>query len=168
MTVTSDCGAVTLLARIFHKDEDKLKTLYGLPLRRRNRCVKCGKLISSRDKSGLCPDCFRATKKIQVSCSECGKLSLRSAALVIWDINHRGQQFFFCDRHCLGRHAGKHYGFATHPENISTAGKIRKWDWDMVWQKHLKTGYGGPKLSRLLGIPQPTISCILTRMRRRR
>ena len=37
--------------------------------------------------------------------------------------------------------------------------------WGIVWRKHLETGYGAPRLSRLLGVPLGTVSYILSKSR---
>jgi len=72
----------------------------------------------------------------------------------------RGQQHIWCTKQCQDKWLGEHEGFGVHPEH-RVGHIIKKWDYDMVWQKHLETGYGALKLSRLLKIPMATIGVVL-------
>lgn len=159
----SACGAAKLLAVIFHKDPDELKVKMGLPPSR-YRCSVCLCPISPRkDKSGICQKCLRERRNISISCSECGNVFERNTSYVLSRIG-RGYQHFFCNRVCVGRYAGKHYGFGAHPEN---AGKSqRKYDWDLIWSWHKLTGWGGRKLSGHLNLPESAIGMVIFKMRR--
>lgn len=160
----SSCGAAKLLAVIFHLDPDELKVRMGLPPSR-YRCSVCLRRISpKKDKSGMCRDCLRERRYIPIVCSECGNVFDRDIISVIWRVS-RGYQHFFCNRVCVGRYAGKHYGFGAHPENARKVN--RKYDWDLIWSWHRLTGWGGRKLSVHLNIPEAAIGLVIFRMRRK-
>jgi hypothetical protein len=57
----------------------------------------------------------------------------------------------------MGTHFGTQKGKINHHQ--------RKHNYDMVWQTHLQTGYGARRLSRLLGIGEPSITVILHKKR---
>lgn len=170
-THMTDCGAITLLASIFGKDVDTLKIRYGLPTSQRC-CIKCGRHIYKNSRTGLCMKCYKDSKRIQVACSCCGKLTEILTSTLIHNFNHPGpnnkiQQFTFCSQKCKGKFIGENYGFKAHPENRIMCLGYRKHDWDYVWQKHLETGYGARRLNRLLNIPEATISMILKKIRQK-
>ncbi len=141
--VKSPCGAADLLAVIFGVKPDTVRGKYGLPLKH--------------------PVKKPIKYTISLVCDQCGKLFERREKYVLFRMTHSnrfqpsGQQHQFCNKTCFGKWAGKHCGFGAHPENIG----YRKWDYDMVWQKHIETGYGALRLSRLLNIPVSTLIYIL-------
>ena len=153
------CGAVDLLAAIYGKDTNKLRLKYGLPLKGKfNYCLNCGK-ITPRKFCGA--KCRHEYAYIQMECVECGVLFRRNVKQWLWQKNHnplaKQDANVFCSRKCYGRWFGKHHGFVAH----------RKWDYDLVWKRHLETGFGAPKLSCLLNIPEATIGCILAKCRQK-
>jgi transcriptional regulator with XRE-family HTH domain len=104
-------------------------------------------------------------KRVVLKCAQCGgEFQLRPSDYRS-RLRRRKVQSFFCSRHCYGVYLARHHGFGT-PGHISPKWK-RKWDWDMVWLRHLETGYGAPRLSRQLGIPEATIGMILSHIRMR-
>ncbi len=94
---------------------------------------------------------------ITLKCKQCGRDFQLKPSLYRARLRRRKFPGFFCSRRCMGKWSGAQYGFRVHQKN-------RKWDWGMVWQRHLETGYGARRLSRQLGIPESTISEILHRM----
>jgi len=113
------CGSVDLLATVFNEDREKLRARYGLPSPYRY-CLHCGKRLrgDKQLKLGFCSrKCKDQYAHIQVACSECGKLFDRVQG-VLMAASKRGYEHTFCNRSCLGKFAGRNYGFAAHPENI--------------------------------------------------
>ncbi|MDD5510830.1 MAG: hypothetical protein PHI12_08470 [Dehalococcoidales bacterium] len=156
--VKSPCGAADLLAAVFGEDPDIIRAKYNLPLKypKLPTCPICGKNMT---KAGC-----RHRHLIPVACDECGKITEWSERKVINKLTH-GQKIFFCNNTCFGRWAGKHYGFAVHPENTNGSSR-RKHDYKAIWEKHLETGFGPSRLSRMLGIDIGVISYILIKMRK--
>lgn len=123
--VKSPCGAADLLAAIFGEDPDVLRAKYHLPLKHVTlpKCPICNKDV------GKYGQCHRA-HYVTLACDECGELFERKEKVVIWKYKccypkaPLGYQHQFCNRQCLGRWAGKHYGWGFHPEN--TGGRIKK------------------------------------------
>ncbi len=167
--VKSPCGAADLLAAILSRNPDEVRAKFGLPLQHPLPvlCPVCNKAIGQ---DGKC----HQLHKVTMACDECSLLFERREKQVIWNSNYinpttgRAYEHQFCTQQCLGRWLGKHRGFGAHPERASHSGRpgYRKWDEAMVWQKHLETGFGALKLSRLLNIPVGTITVILNRKRK--
>ena len=155
--IKSLCGAVNLLGTIFNKDTDRLKIRYGL-LEQCSQCdqpAQLGKLYCSKD-------CKNASTHIKISCSQCGKIFVRSQSQLERNTSQGKQRFWFCSRYCRSQFVGQNYGFRVHPENCgSSFGSHRKWNWSIVYEARDRTGFGAWRLSRLLGIPLSTISVIL-------
>ena len=100
----SPCGAADLLAAIFTRDADDIRSKFGLPLKH-PVCYVCGNYLA---KDG---HCFAKAHYVSVACSECGSLFKRTEHNLIHHIGE-GQKYFFCSRTCHGRWLGEHYGFA--------------------------------------------------------
>lgn len=166
--VESPCGAADLLAAVFGEDTNNLRKRFGLPQTGVHpSCQQCGKPLSILiGKTGLCSACIRENAWIEVACSECGTLKKRRASEIISHTSRQGYEHFFCNRKCRGRWAGKHYGFGAHPENRMTLQEHRKYNYYLVWDIHLVTGYGALRLGAFLGIPRQSVDTILQKMRR--
>ena len=122
----------------------------------RFECQVCGKTSSHK----FCSvECKKKWHEIPVTCTTCGKLFTRSRRQLLAHY----KEFLFCSRECFGKWAAEHYGFKAHPENAMR--KKPKWDYSLVWKTHLETGYGAVRLSRLLNIPERTITMILEKCR---
>jgi len=67
----------------------------------------------------------------------------------------------FCSKKCQGKWLSDNYGFKNRHPKYEHEGRPKKYDYELVWQKHLETGFGCVKLSRILNISEPTISRIL-------
>ena len=112
--------------------------------------------------------CKRQTRRhllfITLTCDECGGPVKRRRSLQKVLVK-RGYRFVFCGRPCLGMHMAKVGGFGVHPKNALFSLKYKgigvKHDWEKVWSEHLRTGFGALRLSRLLAIPEGTVSAIL-------
>lgn len=124
----------------------------------RTICPDCGGVKGGS--AQRCWRCWQKSRLIPVACSYCGQITMRNAKRVINDIQ-KGAKYFFCNHHCRGKWLGHNHGFR--PGNRIT--KPRKWDYELVWQTHLDTGYGLSRLSRLLNIPRQSIGGILRKMR---
>ena len=156
----SICGAANLIAALFEESPAKVYRHLGLAPPT-GYCWQCGLEVAEKG-TGLCLDCQKAAAFIQVACSYCGALTRRRASAIVLFVSRYGYQHFFCSRHCMGMWAAQNYGFTAHPEN---RGK-RKYDYDMVWQKHLETGFGAIRLGRLLGMKTDTVNKILQAKRK--
>lgn len=83
-------------------------------------CKHCGVQLLYRLKeqsTGLCKDCFMASKRIVVVCFQCRQsFILRKTD---YDMRkRRGYQHTFCGQRCKGAYLGKTYGFLAYPENM--------------------------------------------------
>jgi hypothetical protein len=127
-------------------NELDLPTSFELPPR---YCPDCGAPILS--KQIRCGQCYARAHHITLRCVHCGKVFLRLRGQVAREIRRRkhAPQRAFCSRECFDRW------------HKQCKGKGWKYDWDLIWQKHLETGYGTGKLSELLQIPKSTISQVL-------
>ncbi len=120
MTNITDCGAANLLGAIFGEDPNNIKRAMGIPTSD-HPCPVCGTFTRGKYCS---VECSRRSCKVRVSCSECGTLFDKSVRALIYFSNkkhyltQKPYQHFFCSAKCRGAYAGKHYGFAVHPENI--------------------------------------------------
>ena len=162
MPTKSECNAVDLLAAIFGGDAQMMRYKRGLPSKYQP-CLNCGN--ATTNESRICsPECRKAYTTIMVECSQCHKLFPIVKSQLIGRTKRSKNDGVFCNNVCHGKWAGEHYGFIAHPEN-AIHGQVRKrgYDYDMVWQKHFETGYGALRLSRLLNIPESTISYILAK-----
>lgn len=118
------CGIARLLVAVFGKPEESVFRRLGLPAPVTKRfCADCGKPISLINKTGYCQKCLTSHKYIDVACSTCGGLFKRRASEVIWNINKKGQQYFFCNRRCKSKWLGKTYGFGRYPKNAGRRSK---------------------------------------------
>ena len=156
----SPCGAARLLAAIFGRDIAEVGKRLGVPpLTPRPICPNCGKPVKlGRIFCSL--GCRHEYSQIKVICDECGETFLRQRSdLLSYPGTKENYQHIFCGRKCLGKFVGRSFGFRAHPENCK--GGARKWDWDSVVKLRQETGWGATRLSRKLGIPEPTISFIL-------
>ena len=157
------CGAYRLVAAIFGKDPNKLLRQKGL-LEPKRRCRGCGRDITGENQGiRFCEAC----RLIPVACEGCGEVILRRRQDVI-NAARRGQEHQFCGKRCFGAWVGTNYGFAVHPGNAGGKGGKRKYDYSFVWAEHLRTGYGCRRLSRLLSIPESSISHILRAQKKAR
>ena len=98
---------------------------------------------------------------IELTCEVCGVKFYRKSYLI-----RRNSPGRFCSHKCLGGFMGNNYGFKVHPENIEHHGRKRKWDYDEIYKLRDTTGWGAIKISRLLGIPYPTVYVILQKRRK--
>ena len=171
----TDCGAARLLVAIAPGMRDRVKQVLNvtdLSIDNYRSCARCGKRISPRNKTGYCNECNNKCRHelsfIAISCAECGRLFRRRACEIVWHLNHahsitgKPNERIFCSRKCLGKWRGRNHGFKVHPEN---RGRTRIHDWQFIWRKHLDTGYGALRLSRLLKIPESAIAKILRKER---
>ena len=163
------CNFAALLGAVFGKNPDDVVRSWGLtPIG--NMCLNCGKRIPRDNRKFCSMACFKVFAKVPLVCPVCLKTFYRSAKEIVWKLNHNQStngkpiQQFFCSRQCMGSDNGVRYGFKSHPEN-AFGKRSRKWDWDLIYKTHLNTGYGATKLSRLLGIPEGTVSTVLNKTR---
>ncbi len=161
--------AAQWLCRSCHLEADRLKRR-GPEI---GTCPVCGKPTYRIGKN--LPYCKRGCQRhaelyIVLKCEVCGGTKERLRSRHQFEMRH-GYRHVFCGRPCLGKHIAKVGGFGVHPEN-RLRGSLRfkgigwKHDWGKVWESHLATGFGAHRLSRLLGIPQGSISAILHEKRK--
>lgn len=134
------------------------------PKKSNRRVCRCGNEFYGGH-SCYCPDC----RAIPIICDNCGKLFARHIMDILRQYNPEDPlakaSGFFCSLHCHGVWLGQGFGFRAHPEN-SRKGKRNEERWNLVWQKHLETGFGAPKLARLLRVPEGSVGAILARRRK--
>lgn len=109
-----------------------------------------------------CWDIIKQGKTIMLSCDVCGVLFHRSEKQVIQRLGKKNGQHIFCSKKCQGKWFSQ-FGFQKGHKRYPKIRK-RKYDYQMVWEKHLETGYGALRLSRMLDIPKKTIEYILGKM----
>lgn len=164
--VDSICGAVELLARIFHADEHLLKAKFGLV--KLHPCLHCGILLPL-DKRQFCNDqCRHNYYWPLVFCDWCGAaLHRRRNELLLYPCQerHGDKGRVFCNCHCFGSWAAHHHGFVAHPENHGHGFKPRHDD--EIWMYRLMTGYGCRRLSQMLYISESTVSNSLARLKKK-
>lgn len=129
--VKSPCGALRLVAAIFGQDPRKILNKYGIsPSKKHIRCENCGNYFVPSKQVGflkdICPEC--RIKNVKLVCDECGNILERPMKDSLYRLSELSYRHVFCDRTCLGRYAGKHYGFAVHPENIVLGRNRRRID----------------------------------------
>lgn len=111
-------------------------------------CPVCG----TRSKNKFCSnDCKIKWRQIPIICTKCGKLFFRYYSQLLADNHRRNSNVLFCSKECRNKWLVEQYGFHS----------PRKYDWDEIWKRHLETGYGALRLSKLLNIPVHRISFIL-------
>lgn len=124
-------------------------TRHYIPPKEKFYCSSCGK----PSVYPVCFDCRKQQSWVEIACNSCGKLNKYLISRVIWEEAHkRHTHLYFCDKICQGRWFGEHYGFGAYPEHSNKSVFLRKWNYNLVWQTHLDTGYGCWKLARLLEI----------------
>ena len=79
-----------------------------------------------------------------------------------------GRVIWFCVMFVNLKYLSRHWGFVAHPENCGKykGGRKRKWDYGRVYKLRDITGWGCRKLSRVLGIPENSVSQILAKARK--
>lgn len=144
----------------------------NLPVRRvrtfKYKCNHCGKPTNNRLFCSM--KCQSDYHTISLTCDFCGKLFNRKSYAEQRNIRIHNSELIFCTKQCQGSWLANNHGFVVHPKNRGYAKgtpnfKLRKHDYDFIWQKHLETKFGATKLSRLLNIPSITISRILLNKR---
>ena len=128
-------------------------------------CPQCGG--TKYQTAQLCRSCYSKNHRVLVACDNCDKLKEIYVSRLIFNTRHC--KHWYCSRSCQTTVLGKTYGFGVHPENQRKGRQYPlRWNPEPVWQKHLETGYGAIRLSRLLGIPKGTVSVILWNMRKKK
>lgn len=160
--VKSVCGEVKLLEAILGElpNRYQLYDKYGIPY---SKCLYCDKPIP--DGKEFCDsDCKYLYHQIPVRCSECGRIFHIYKSELMHRLNNRKVEEFFCSNICKGKHAGKNYGFAAHPQNIKDVHKGHtKWNYDEIYQLQDKNHLSYREISRILNIPYITIWKILAK-----
>ena len=166
----SFCGVVDLLAAIFGTNADELRIRYGLLPKGMRACFVCGKLTKNKYRKYCSKECLWEDSHVPLECI-CGKIFYRRKALVIYHLNHphpltgKPQERFFCSQQCKGVYIAKTYGFGIH-QNRGDRHRLRKWDYDQVYELQDKTGWGRFKIAYTLGIPRGTVAYILAKRKR--
>jgi hypothetical protein len=119
-------------------------------------CPDCGK--AKGYSSVTCNKCSRKRHQIPVACSlpGCDKVFMRNQSQVLYCIEKRGQEKFFCSKKHKGQYLGENYGFAKHPENMSRSGGTPKVDQENIIDL-FKAGYKQIEISDLTGVKYPTV-----------
>lgn len=136
------CAYANFLGAIFATPPKVILTKWGIALPVSRPCQSCGEPITHR-KARYCEKC----RIISVECPSCATLFLVRRAEMLRQFGRR-----FCSHQCFGKLLGKTFG---------SMPRKKKYDYDLVWTKHLETGFGRRRLSRLLNIPEGAISMIL-------
>lgn len=119
-------------------------------------CLVCNKKLSFKNKSGYCLLHRVESNSVPVVCSYCGKLTHRKKCEILREANHPLDKSF-CNAHCRSKYLIENHIILKNP----SPGRKRKINYDLVWQKHLETGYGCLRLSRLFGVTSTCIAGVL-------
>lgn len=126
-------------------------------------CNYCGKeFICTKLHSKLfcSKECHVNYYSIPVVCDNCGKMIKISRNDFMRKVkNPKLKGHYFCSRKCVALR--KDLSFNNIKNKWRGGNPCKKWDYDYVWEKHLETGYGCSRLSRVINIPPGTISYIL-------
>jgi hypothetical protein len=156
------CGAVKLFCAIKGYETAEVLLRFGIIPAGYKRCDYCGRLFDGYNHGVYCsPECNHKAKYTFIACDNCGKLFERLTTNLVWVTSRRGSKYAFCSKFCQGQYMGIHFGTKACVQNHYQ----RKYNYDMVWQTHLQTGYGTRRLARLLNIGEPSISKILHKKR---
>ena len=132
-------------------------------------CPSCGEYKDYTSK--FCRKCWIASHYTKLQCIQCGGVFQRRLSEYRASLRNRKTEGFLCSKKCWSTYAGRFFEVGRHKDfkfSLESRKKMRKHDWDLVWETHLKTSYGCSKLSKLLGIPVSTISNILQIIKRER
>lgn len=171
--VISPCGAVKLLAAIFNKDEHRLKVRYGLE--KEQHCLNCGAVVP-KYKTFCNTKCHWEYRHPLVECDWCHRQFRRKPSKIILypSQEKKGSKGrVFCNRSCFGHWVAEHHGFAVYPEHQRKGCQFNKSKYseetiETIWLYHQLFGWGAPRLSRLLRIPEGTITVRLKILHRTR
>ena len=110
------CGIAKLLGKVLGRDETSFYPKLDLPI---ERCPTCGKIWVYRITSRFYPYCnlrclqrrHRMNRYIVLICDECGNGFFRRKAEAASHLSKLHYQRVFCSRKCMGKRAGREYGF---------------------------------------------------------
>lgn len=121
------------------------------------QCINCG--IEMRKNSLFCSrECLMQYHTTTLTCSYCGKTFSLGTSVAYWRVKKNKSGQIYCSKKCQGSWLAENYGFGAFPEH---AGKRKTWDYEKIYRAQDETGFGSPRLSRLLKIPEGTIAQIL-------
>lgn len=123
-------------------------------------CLNCRK--PTPNKKYCSKECRYEHTHPLVECDICHQL-FRRRHTDLFNPSSGTHNHYFCSKSCQGRWLAKNYGWR---KGVKNEGKPRKYDYDLIWNKHLETGYGSRRLARILNISEPTISNVLSMYRR--
>lgn len=114
------CLSGATIARKFGKSRERIRQILtkarvkveSLKITLGHICPQCKGPKTYQQR--VCRQCLekeREDRRVQVACTNCGKLNTKTIAHLLWYIK-RGYQHFFCNRKCLGQWLGLNYGFA--------------------------------------------------------
>ena len=165
------CATLEQIGQKFGVSRERIRQILqraNLPTRRFVQhnfiCLQCGKEFTCKWPRRFCsPECSRRYHNPSLVCSECGILFERRLKTILHNNGARGYKGrgMWCSKQCFGKWFGNNYGFSAHPENIPRGS--RKWDRTSILHLRLDTGWGAPRISRALGIPQATVGLYLKR-----
>lgn len=101
---------------------EQVRLSCGLALR---YCRNCG-AVTLPNWDFCSEECHRAYQNIKVVCDNCGTEFRRRDKVVVHRLGKLGYQRQFCTKRCLGQYAGRHWGFAAHPENALKGRRVKQ------------------------------------------
>ncbi len=132
------------------------------------KCLQCNQPI--RHGMFCNNECYHIYHSTALICSECGGsfTILKSYAKARKDRNKLG--LIFCTQICLGKHMGKAYGFAKHPENTAGSRKAGVSKYEYLFPEINARLMGGERfytIARDLGIPKGSVTMVQCQVRGR-
>lgn len=129
-------------------------------------CLQCGRDMGRTYHLFCSSECLHNYTHTLIPCSYCGNPTREiNIKWLNWQIDHgrHSPDLFFCSKICQGKWLAENHGFVKYPEN---RGAPRKWDWSKVCELRDRTGWGARRISWALGMPEGTVSVILSKRQR--
>lgn len=123
----------------------------------KHKCNQCGKLTNNKCFCSI--KCSKEFHQGEFICDQCGKIFSRAIYRVMANVRNGNAEHSFCSNEC------KALWMVAHRSSQRGTVRSRKYDYDMVWKKHLETGFGCSRLGKLLNIDAGAVNNILKRKR---
>jgi len=144
----------------------QILSIYRLPTKHytyKGSCPVCGKEVPKKVLKYCSRECRTLASWVAVECPECHKLFKKLATEVVRQLGVRRHGHIFCSRECMGKVAGREYGFRAHPENCIGGHGLTKYSnsFKKLVMSYKNLGWSGLKISKKLEIPSSSVYAML-------